>query len=239
MPLTKKIYNIANRQTLVDLNGDSINFKLDFQVGNKDNKEFEMLVVTQSTLDSGKPIEYKKVQGSMSGNMLSDKNVYQNYYLILRAQEPTEITVELNFEKLPDVIPKDQQYTPHSPETLKPPQPQPQPQPQQSVKKKGNSLLIKIFIGVAIIGALAAAYYLFFYKRNQTDDNELVTKNNPSSPIASPVASSPKVSRVASPIAKSPSPVNPRHDNAPTDYFGTTSRNNNDLISRLKGLPIK
>ena len=141
MPLTKKIYNIANRQTLVDLNGDSTNFKLDFQVSTKDNKEFEMLVVTQATLDSGKPIEYKKVQGSMSGNMLSDKNVYQNYYLILRAQQPTEVTVELNFEKLPDNIPKNEQFSPphnHYPESFKPPQ----QQPQEPVKKKGNSLII-------------------------------------------------------------------------------------------------
>jgi len=237
MPLTKKIYNIANRQTLVDLNGDSINFKLDFQVSNKDNKDFEMLVVTQATLDSGKPIEYKKVQGSMSGNMLSDKNVYQNYYLILRAQQPTEITVELNFEKLPDNIPKNEQFTPHDhhprPESFRPPQ---QQQPQEPVKKKGNSLLIKIFIAVAIIGAIAAAYYLFFYKRKQNDNEEIISKNISSSPAPLPAASS-AASPVVSPIAKSPSPVNPGRE-ASTDYFGTTPRNN-DLISRLKGLPIK
>jgi hypothetical protein len=233
MPLTKKIYNIDNRQTLVDLNGDSINFKLDFRVSSKDNNEFEMLVVTQATLDSGKPIEYKKVQGSMSGNMLSDKNVYQNYYLILRAQQSTEVTVELNFEKLPDVIPKNEQFSPphnHPPESFKPPLPQ---QQQPLVKKKGNSLLIKIFIGVAIIGVIAAAYYLFFYKRKQTDDNGLVTKNNPV-PNASPKAS-PKASPVVP--AASPSPDLARR--TPTDYFGTTPRNNSDLISRLKGLPIK
>lgn len=229
MPLTKKIYNITNRQTLVDLNGDSINFKLDFQVSSKDNKEFEMLVITQATLDSGKPIEYKKVQGSMAGNMLSDKNVYQNYYLILRAQQPTEVTVELNFEKLPDNIPKDQQYTPHShpqPESFKPSQQQ--QQPQQLVKKKGSSLLIKIFIAVAIVGAIAAAYYLFFYKRKQNDNEEITSKNTSSFPVASPVAS---------PVAKSPSRVISGQETS-TDYFGSTPRNN-DLISRLKGLPIK
>ena len=140
MPLTKKIYNIANRQTLVDLNGDSINFKLDFQVSNKDNKEFEMLVVTQATLDSGKPIEYKKVQGRMSGNMLSDKNVYQNYYLILRAQQPTEITVELNFEKLPDNIPKNEQFSPphnNYPESFSPP---------KSIPNKRNMYFCEAFI---------------------------------------------------------------------------------------------
>ena len=62
------------------------NFELDFQVEAKDGKQFDALVVTQEMLDSDTPLQYQKADGVISGKIISDKNVYQNYFLLLKSE---------------------------------------------------------------------------------------------------------------------------------------------------------
>jgi hypothetical protein len=97
-----KIVNVNNMQQLIDLNKDLINFKLDFKVSSENNQPFETVVVSQTKLDSGEPLEFKKVDnGIISGNIVADNGSKQNYYLVLKSDTPTKCTIEIILEEIP------------------------------------------------------------------------------------------------------------------------------------------
>ena len=91
----KQTHNLGKIKKLIDLNGDSINFDLSFTVTCKDDTPFNALVVDQSTLDNGQELVYKEVKKTITGNILADKNVYQNYFLILKSDSPCDIELEI------------------------------------------------------------------------------------------------------------------------------------------------
>ena len=97
----KQTHNLGKIKKLIDLNGDSINFDLSFTVTCKDDTPFNALVVDQSTLDNGQELVYKEVKKTISGNILADKNVYQNYFLILKSDSPCDIELEIVKKDLP------------------------------------------------------------------------------------------------------------------------------------------
>jgi hypothetical protein len=79
---TVSIKNSGSRTASMALgtaNGDTTNFDLTFTVVTHDKSPFEALVVDQKTLDSGKDIEFKKADGTISGNIVTDNGNYQNY----------------------------------------------------------------------------------------------------------------------------------------------------------------
>ena len=78
--MSQKTYKVSSQRLLHDLNGDSTNFDLTFTATSKNNAPFEVLVVDQATLDSAPPLQYKKASGVISGNIVADKNQYQNYF---------------------------------------------------------------------------------------------------------------------------------------------------------------
>lgn len=96
-------YQLSNIKQLIDLNGDLTNFNLEFDVKATNGETFEALVVTQETLDTNQSLSYQEAKGSISGSINSDKGIYQNYFLILRADKPTEVIVTLNIEPLGDL----------------------------------------------------------------------------------------------------------------------------------------
>lgn len=98
---TKKTVKLSKIKQLIDLNDDSTNFDLSFNVSCKDDTPFQMLVVDQTTLDNSPNLEYKEVSGSINGNILADKNLYQNYFLILKSETPCEVDIECNKKNLP------------------------------------------------------------------------------------------------------------------------------------------
>ena len=106
-------YKINNIKKLIDLNGDLTNFDLNFTAQSKNNEPFEAIVVDQSTLDSNEKLEYKMVtDGVISANVNSDKNIYQNYYLLLKSDTPCDVDVsievnEITVENSENVVPQD------------------------------------------------------------------------------------------------------------------------------------
>lgn len=104
MTIVKNTYTISKIQQLVDLNTDLVNFKINFKIYSLQNLPFEALIVNQSTLDTEENIQFKKVQGSLTGEIISDKNMFQNYFLIMKSETPMAVEVELDIEKLPDYI---------------------------------------------------------------------------------------------------------------------------------------
>lgn len=109
-----KLVNVNNIQQLVDLNGELTNFKLDFKVISENSAPFKTVVVSQSKLDSGEILDFKNVDnGTISGNIVSDNGVKQNYYLVLKSENPVKCTVEINLQEIPlneNIKRKQQEY---------------------------------------------------------------------------------------------------------------------------------
>jgi len=106
----KKIYQLTNRPQLIDLNGEHINFTLDFQVQSTDLIEFQALVLTQEQLDSMdlEKVDMKKATSQIGGTITAKNNKYQNYFLILKCDDDSEkskeVIVEINLENHGNVI---------------------------------------------------------------------------------------------------------------------------------------
>ena len=94
--ITNKHILINNMKTLVDLNGDDVNFDIDFKVTSKNNEPYIISVVDQKTLDNQEDLEYKEVvDGYIAGNVKNTKNVYQNYFLCLKSPSESEIECDI------------------------------------------------------------------------------------------------------------------------------------------------
>lgn len=108
-------YNLTPTKQLIDLNGEMINFTTDFTVISTNGEKFECLVLDQETLDNTKSedeLQYREVTGSVSGNITSDKNVFKNYYLVLKSASPCEVEVILQSQRFDDNLPQEQAHTP-------------------------------------------------------------------------------------------------------------------------------
>jgi hypothetical protein len=101
MSYQKNTYILSKVKQLIDLNGDSINFDISFTVNCQDDTPFKLLVVDQTTLDNSEELEYKEQTNTISGNIIADKNVYQNYFLILKAEKECKVDVEITKKELP------------------------------------------------------------------------------------------------------------------------------------------
>jgi hypothetical protein len=186
MTNSKKTYVIDNLKQLIDINGDTVNFEADFVVSNKEGREFEMLVVDQTTLDNSEKLDYKKVKGQISGKVRSDKNVYQNYFLILKSEKPIELEVSIN--KV-EVNPADSTISIPSSKKDKngmwyntmPPQAFPKKE-----KGKKDIFIFLLIIGLLIVGAFL--FYKFYWskKSSTVPRGNAFNSFNPNSPYNSP-----------------------------------------------------
>jgi len=149
---TNQVYNLSNIKQLIDLNGDVINFDLTFSVVSKNGKPFDALVVTQEMLDSGKELEYQQADGSINGKITNDKNNYNNYFLILKSDEPNECEVSIELTEL-------------------------QPNVTNPIIKKSKSskntntnwklIMFYCFIALVVLLLLYILYTVFFVKSNE------------------------------------------------------------------------
>jgi hypothetical protein len=101
MSENKKTITLGKIKQLIDLNGDSTNFDLSFKVTCHDDTPFNLLVVDQTTLDNTPELVYKDATKSISGSIIADKNLYQNYFLILKSETPCNVDIEIKKKVLP------------------------------------------------------------------------------------------------------------------------------------------
>jgi hypothetical protein len=162
-------YTVNSMKKLVDLNADMINFVTNFTAKSTNNEEFECLVVDQATLDNNSDLQYKKVPGIISGSVSSDKNVYQNYYLILRSDTPCTVDVSIESQHLDDVlnINTDTQPVLHQQQLVEPIHP---PHPPPDLTQSDNSIFKNWKTMVAIASICLVVYFV------------LIKNNYPSSP---------------------------------------------------------
>lgn len=148
---TTMLYTLNKTKQLIDLNGDSTNFRLNFRATSKDGKPFFALVADQTTLDTNPSLEYKEVKtGEISGEVSSLKNIFQNFFLVLKADDLVECTVQINKEELPITTP---------------------PAPVRAIiePKKTDWVKIALIIGVVVGGGLLIMYYFKKAKNSKTE----------------------------------------------------------------------
>lgn len=182
MSITKNI-TLDTHQQLLDLNGDTTNFELTFTAKSMDGSPFYVVVVDQTTLDNSPELEFKKADGIISGTIVSDKNVYQNYFLCMKSDSNCEVSVTIDKKEI--------QPTPPPPvQTEKP----------ADTSNKGFSINWKyIMYGLIIVGILVLVWYYTRSKKKFSMDladsnvfpsNSQFSNNNftipPSPPMPSP-----------------------------------------------------
>ena len=171
----KKILSLTGGggKQLIDLNGISANFDLTFTATSSDNSEFHALVVDQNTLDKvpHDSLEFKKATGSISGNIVSDKNVYQNYFLCLKSDKPCQIEVVINKK---EIHPKPQPPPSHPPLRVNAPTPD-----KPIVKPSSTNWKLFIIIIVLIVGG-GLCYYMYVNKKKQQKNRGIENTMTPS-----------------------------------------------------------
>jgi hypothetical protein len=168
-----KNYSVSKVKQLIDLNGDSVNFEIGFTVASKNGEPFDIIVVDQENLDNTPDLKYKHVSnGSISGRFRYDKNVYQNHFLILKAENPCECQVDIQKTELPLQPPTEPQKTP--PQQSAPPQPNEQYEKPQIIEKfkkeKDGFQWIKIILVLGFIVAVCFILYWLSCKKEKQPD---------------------------------------------------------------------
>jgi hypothetical protein len=211
---------------LIDLNGDLTNFDLTFHVKSTDNSDFQAVVVDQNTLDNNPNIEYKNAAGTISGNIIADKNVYQNYLLLLKSENPCDCEVTIDVKPIPPNPNLEQKKE----NTITPP-------PEKPFNWKSFLTILGIIL------AIGFAYY-YFFMRNKSEDLEPIKTI-----IASPKLDIKPLEIITEPIKIEPIVIpeikqvesTPTIESIPSIPISTpplvSKRVNEDLLSKLKNLP--
>jgi hypothetical protein len=162
----QKSYAVNKLKQLIDLNGDSVNFEIKYKVTSKDAKPFYFLIVDQTTLDNTPNLEYKYVtQGEINGDLANVKNVFQNYFMVLKADEPCICDVLIEKKDLPKT-------------------PMQLPLPPVPESKPIN--WSKILLGA---GAVAIAGYLLYHFSHKEDKEDSLAPIQPKFTFYSPAPS--------------------------------------------------
>ncbi len=194
--MSQKTYKVHSQRQLVDLNGDSKNFDLTFTCTSKDGAPFDVLVVDQTTLDSTPTLQYKRANGTISGNIVADKDVYQNYFLVLKSDKPCEVTVKTVKKEIQPNLPTQRPVLPSAAV-------QKQRPPIKPPTKPGRSNWKIIAITVLVLGGGALLYYFYTQNKNKKQSS-LDTLSTSVVPSVVPSVVLPVVPPVSSVVPSSP-----------------------------------
>lgn len=153
--MSSRKYSVNNIKQLIDLNGDTTNFELEYKVSTL-NGPFDIAITDQKTLDTQPSVEYRRVQKEITGKVVSDDDVHHSFFIILKADEPCEIVVETMKR---EIAPRQQPSSP--------PQQQQEKQPEIIPPKSflTTNQKVFLFIGVATIACILIYVYYFDGKK--------------------------------------------------------------------------
>lgn len=170
-----KTLKISNIQQLIDLNQDSTNFKLKFHCESvKPNQKFQVVVINQSELDNSPNLKFRDAVGEIGGDLVVDKNIYQNYFLILKAENPCDVKITINKDEIQPRVPVEN--------ITKETYPAPNP--------KNNSFFTsRTFLWIVVgIVALVLIYFIFFTKEKTNSPTSQALIHTPThTPIHTPI----------------------------------------------------
>lgn len=206
-----QIYPLTKRPQLIDLNGENVNFKLDFQVKSiNPEHEFNAIVLTQEQLDSVdiNKIEMKNAKGKINGNIVANNNKYQNYFLVLKklnASTPDfNVQVDIALEPVEAVEqPQGMQSTSAPEETITTEQPIPQTV-QQPVQPFYRKPWFVVFVLLVLLGVGFLIYNCVILKKPLLFWN----KAPKSASVVQPMLTTPvTVAPVSAPVPASLTPI--------------------------------
>ena len=100
--MSTKRYDITPRQQLIDINSTVINFEAKISAVSIEELPFDAIVVTQKELQASPKLDFKRVEHGIFGVEISqNKNMYENFFLVLRADTPTKVDVTIELNPLP------------------------------------------------------------------------------------------------------------------------------------------
>lgn len=156
-------FHINKRPQLIDLNNDLTNFRLTFEcVSIPMESEYRLHVTTQAELDGTDipSLPFKTVRGKMSGNIIADENKYDNYFLVVCADQEMDLDVNI------DIVPIEPKS--NSVEETQPPS-TPSLKTLSSAFPAGYWTPSNIFFWVAFTVIISfLIYYLFIRKATTT-----------------------------------------------------------------------
>jgi hypothetical protein len=167
MPTT--IYKIGKIMQVIDINDDSTNFEAEFHVQSEKGKHFQMLVVDQATLDGGE-LNFKKIEGTITGKVRADRNNKTNHYIALKADEDCNVSVTINRVNLPESpifespasVPSHEQFD----QELVSVTPIGAIAPQPTTGMSNTKIVI---ITLVVIGGIIALYFLYMRTDSESD----------------------------------------------------------------------
>lgn len=161
----RQTYTLSKLRQLIDLNGDTTNFDVSFKVVSKNGEPFDIVVVDQTTLDNNPELSYRPASnGQMSGNIIQDKNIYQNYFLVLKAEQPCECDVEIVKKELPKapVATAERNLTPPPPTAKTTSKPS---------SEEGGNWKFWLIVGVIAVGAVVL-YFIYRHDKKKAKETD-------------------------------------------------------------------
>ena len=154
-------YSIDKTNKLIDLNGDKTNFKCSFQCKSENGEDFDVAVTDQNTLDNETLNYQKTLNGSLSKTFTSNNNIYQNHFLVLKSEYPTNVIVTIDLQEVHRKMPSDEEIRKLD---MLQQQVEQFEQHTDSVEPKYN--YTRIFLCCLVgIGLISIAYYFYTIKK--------------------------------------------------------------------------
>lgn len=102
MPQTTVVYTIGEIKQLIELNGNLVNFNLEFVVKSLNGEPFKAVVMSDEELNSGEEIKFQNVdEGIISGNLVNENNIHRVYFLVLKADSTIQCEVSIVSTEIP------------------------------------------------------------------------------------------------------------------------------------------
>jgi len=231
-----KMVKLTKYMQLIDLNKELTNFDINFSVKERSGKSFQLAVVDQTTLDSGSDIQYETINGETSANLISNKDVYQNYFLCLKTIENKSdnvvVDININGREIPaETVTNTTQNTTQNttPQIVK-------TETGVVAFLKKNWKVIVAVIVLITIGVFV--YYYYFNKSSTVNDNStpklLESINDSLSPVKPDIECKPDNATTIEtiPVQVTPTPPKPTLPQPPSP----TSPLNTNLLNKLKNI---
>ncbi len=177
--MSSQLYVIDKINKLIDINKDIPNFKVEFNVKSVNSEdEYYFSIENQTTLDNNSEPDWKhitvKQNGEISGDFTIDDEAFQNYFIILKADKPTEVNVNLHVTPLSSSKEPSQKL---DNDRIK---------PQNSVIKKDGLFCTRNLIILGVIIIAGVGLYIFVLRKkddSKEPSSPLIKGSSPSSPL--------------------------------------------------------
>lgn len=233
-----KMVKLTKYMQLIDLNKELTNFDINFSVKERSGKSFQLAVVDQTTLDSGSNIPYETINGETSANLISNKDVYQNYFLCLKTNENHSdnvvVDININGREIPaETVTDATQNTTQNTAT-----------PQIVKAQTGVVAFLKknwkVIVAVTVLIAIGVFVYFYYFNKSSTvkDDNStpklLESMTETLSPLKPDIECKPDNATTIEtiPVQVTPTPPKPTLPQPPSP----TSPLNTNLLNKLKNI---